>query len=334
MREVAGCLVITTVQAPTEQVRRLAGLCRRWRLIAIGDEKTPRDWAVDGFEYLSLAEQLELGSRYAKLAPIGHYARKNIGYLLAVRDGAPIIAETDDDNAPLTGFLEGLSEQVTGSVYEDSGWVNVYALSGVPAAWPRGFPLTRIRENTAPAPALKESVRCPVQQYLVNGDADYDAIYRLTLGAEARFDDVAFALGRGSWSPFNSQATVWWPVAFPLMYLPATVTFRATDIIRSYVAQVCLHAAGMAVGFIGPGMLQERNPHDLMKDFEGELPVYLEGERLLDGVRRLDLPRAPHQMADSVRCCYRELVRSGYVEQGELVLLEAWLHDIRDAVSG
>ena len=33
--------------------------------------------------------------------PLYNYSRKNIGYLLAMRDGAEVIVETDDDNRPL-----------------------------------------------------------------------------------------------------------------------------------------------------------------------------------------------------------------------------------------
>ena len=36
----------------------------------------------------------------AKLLPVGHYVRKNLGYLLAMSAGAACIYETDDDNAP------------------------------------------------------------------------------------------------------------------------------------------------------------------------------------------------------------------------------------------
>lgn len=323
-------LVITTVQAPTDQVRSLARLAGSWHLLSVGDEKTPRDWCTGGFEHLTLEQQRELGGDYARLAPVGHYSRKNLGYLLAVRSRASIIAETDDDNAPLESFLTDLVETHRGDVYTDSGWLNVFSLAGHEAAWPRGFPLNRIRKalNGAPAPGRMETIQCPAQQYLVDGDSDYDAVYRLTRGQPASFNVCEFALGPGSLSPFNSQATVWWPAAYPLMYLPSTVTFRATDIIRSYVAQVCLHAAGMGVAYLGPGMVQDRNPHDLMSDFEAELPIYLDGERMVNCMMRLELPVAITRMRESLRRCYEALCAAGFVHVDEMALVDAWLRDL------
>jgi hypothetical protein len=48
----------------------------------------------------------------AESLPTGHYARKNIAYLHAIRSGARCIYETDDDNAPR---ILGKSEK--------SGWL-------------------------------------------------------------------------------------------------------------------------------------------------------------------------------------------------------------------
>ena len=74
MRDVAGRLVITTAQVPTDRVRCRAGHGERRRLVSMGDEKSLRDWAVLGFEHVSLEEQIKLQKRDAKLAPIGGYA--------------------------------------------------------------------------------------------------------------------------------------------------------------------------------------------------------------------------------------------------------------------
>jgi hypothetical protein len=39
-----------------------------------------------------------------KFLPSKHYARKNLGYLIAIKNGAEIIIETDDDNIPEKNF--------------------------------------------------------------------------------------------------------------------------------------------------------------------------------------------------------------------------------------
>src|ERR1039457_962260 len=76
---------------------------------------------------------------------------------------------------------------------------------------------------TAPDEKLPEvELDCPIQQGLANEDPDVDAIYRLLLPLPISFrTDRRLALGRGTWCPFNSQNTAWFPAAYPLMYLPS-----------------------------------------------------------------------------------------------------------------
>ncbi|WP_109313748.1 hypothetical protein [Ruegeria sp. AU67] len=69
-------------------------------LVVVGDRKTPDNWSCDGAEYLSVERQLSLGFRLSDALPFDHYCRKMIGYLLAARNGAEMIVDTDDDNLP------------------------------------------------------------------------------------------------------------------------------------------------------------------------------------------------------------------------------------------
>ena len=202
-------------------------------------------------------------------------------------------------------------------------WVNVYAHFGANLVWPRGYPLEEIGRATAPATERTESQNVVVWQGLVEGDPDVDAIFRLT-----RSDPVAFhpapplALPAGSYCPFNSQNTWWSRPAIPYLYLPTTVTFRFTDILRSLVAQRCFWAHGWRLGFHGPTARQERNEHDLLMDFRDELPCYLETTRI---VARLDALALGDHPAENLRQCYTALMECGWVRPEELILLETWL---------
>ena len=84
------------------------------------------------------------------------------------------------------------------------------------------------------------------------------------------------------WCPFNSQTTWWFPAACPLMYLPSFCTFRMTGIWRSFVAQRCLWAMGSALTFHQAEVIQQRNVHNLLKDFEDEVPGYLRNESICE----------------------------------------------------
>jgi hypothetical protein len=328
--------VITTIQLPTESLLRcsersteLGGV-----LIAIGDTRTPEAFAVPGVRYLSLAEQLLSPWHIARAGPTGHYSRKNVGYLEAIRSGANCIFETDDDNFPLPAWC-ARTETVSARRVNDRGWINVFRLFTDRRIWPRGFPLDRIAGSLAGKTELDPAalpVRAPIQQGLANGSPDVDAIWRLVLDEPIEFrDGPSVLLPAGSWCPFNSQSTWWYPLAFPLLYLPSHCSFRMTDIWRSFVAQRCLWALGMGVVFHGAEMRQERNLHNLLRDFEQEMPGYISNGEIAATLESLPLPAGEHSVAANLRACYEALAGRGFLPRDELALVNDWLRDIESA---
>jgi hypothetical protein len=75
-------------------------------------------------------------------------------------------------------------------------------------------------------------------------------------------------------------------------------------------------------------MEQERNLHDLMKDFRDEVPGYLNNHMIGDLLGALALRPGTAHLADNLRACYRCLVSAGILDELELPLLEAWLADL------
>ncbi|HEX8355320.1 MAG TPA: hypothetical protein VF611_20610, partial [Pyrinomonadaceae bacterium] len=82
-------VVVTSISGPNRVLRELADGCRSrgHRFVVIGDEKSPSDFQLDGCDFYGLESQYETGFRFAQLCPTRHYARKNLGYLLAIRGG-------------------------------------------------------------------------------------------------------------------------------------------------------------------------------------------------------------------------------------------------------
>src|SRR2546426_1101262 len=121
-------VVVTTIAEPHSMLWQLAQGCKQnnYQLIVIGDEASPAGFALDGCRFYSLKEQLELELRFAKECPVRHYARKNIGYLVAMRSGATVIIETDDDNIPYEGFWARRQRNQSVRTITRAGWVNVY----------------------------------------------------------------------------------------------------------------------------------------------------------------------------------------------------------------
>jgi hypothetical protein len=320
-------IVITTINPPTEAVRKIASTCQDWNFLVIGDRKTPADWAWPGVTFVSAAEQIAGGGEFAAACPFNHYARKNAGYLWAIAQGAEMIAETDDDNIPYDSFLQNVDRQVRGRQVLKSGWENVYTHFTDDKIWPRGFPLELITESLKGKSALGESAEfdCPVQQYLADGDPDVDAVYRLTIEAQTTFGANTVVLSKGTYCPFNSQNTIFWPEAYPLLYLPAYVSFRMTDIWRSFIAEVCLYAMGKSVAFREATVLQERNQHSLIRDFADEVPGYLNNMKIVEILTGLGLPGEAEKTGENLWKCYDALVRAGIVPEKEMGLVELWL---------
>jgi hypothetical protein len=331
---VAGYIVITTIQAPGPSVLRTierAG-SEGLQCIIVGDRKTPETAWTQGVEFLGLARQRELGFELAPLLPENHYARKNIGYLQAMRRCGDLIFDTDDDNAPLPQWRTR-PQAVTARTCLQAGWVNAYRWFTRSHIWPRGLPLPHAHAASEPA-ELGESriVQACIQQGLANGSPDVDAIWRLLLDQDFAFDHAPSAwLPAGSWCPFNSQSTWWFPAAYPLMYLASFVSFRMTDIWRSLIAQRCLWAMGRGVVFHGPEVFQDRNEHNLMRDFEQEVPGYLGNERFRQVLEALELDRGEAAAGANLRRCYEALVAAGLIEARELPLVDAWLRDVQVA---
>jgi len=326
--------VITTIQPPTPAVR---GLCRSLRrvpgqLLVLGDRKGPQEYSLDRAELFALDRQLALPLRLPQLLPVNHYTRKNIGYLVAISRGAECIYETDDDNTPSADW-QLRNRTVQAGKVNGLRWCNVYRYFSDDLIWPRGLPLDQIATagKKMPSPSRASPVISPIQQGLVDGSPDVDAIWRLVLDKPFRFQrGASVALMSGVWCPFNSQSTWWWPEAYPLMYLPSFCTFRMTDIWRSFVAQRCLWALGGAVTFHGPEVLQRRNAHNLLKDFQDEVPGYLANDRIVQLLEEQPLDSGAEAAGGNLLRCYEKLVQHGLMPRKELPLVKAWLGDLKN----
>jgi len=328
-----GALVVTSISLVNAAMGSLAAGCRERgaRFYVVGDRKSPPDFQLKGCDYLGLEKQRELPFAYARLCPEGSYARKNIGYLQAMKEGAGFIVETDDDNHPREDFWLDRFREVNGDCVEGEGWVNAYAYFSREFIYPRGLPLQWARDPAVVRPGRKacRAVCCPIQQGLADGDPDVDAVYRMLYPLPFQFEKAEpLVLGRGLWCPFNSQNTTFFPEAYALLYLPAFCSFRMTDIWRSFVAQRILWTCGWGVSFHNASVFQERNQHDLMRDFGDEIPGYLQNDAIRIRLAGLELGEGPEFIPDNLRACYAALIEMGAVQAGEKALLEAWLGDV------
>ena len=289
-------IVVTSISKPNPVLRVLAeeSLKRGYTFILAGDTKSPADFHIPGCEFLSIEQQRSLFPRFASILPERHYCRKNIAYLRAIEQGATAIQETDDDNMPLEAFWGEPPQPKLGlSATTSPGWLNVYRWFTDQDIWPRGLPLENIQDLFQPR--VEEAALQPlIFQGLANDNPDVDAVFRLTRQLPFTFDQrEAVLLHTGTWCPFNSQNTLFRKEAFMYLYLPATCSFRMTDIWRSFIAQRCLWQNQGGIVFHNATVVQARNEHSLIKDFEDEVPGYLNNNRIIRLLAELELSGEP-----------------------------------------
>ena len=326
-------LVITTINKLNKNIKNFAtnSKIKKWNLIIIGDKKSPKNFKLSYGQYLNLKSQLKIDSKFAKICPINSYARKNIGYLVSIKNKNEIIVETDDDNFPKKNFFEDKKLIHNAKEIKNKSWINIYDLftKNKKLIWPRGLPLDCIDKNKINL-TNKKKQKFYLQQGVCEDNPDVDAIFRLiNKKINIKFKNNYFiSLGK-SLSPFNSQNTVWFKKIFPLMYLPVTCTMRSTDIIRSLICLKILMNDKKKILFFGTTMFQKRNKHNLYKDFEEEIGIYLNNKKIINSILNINLKKGEKNYLSNILTCYKILIKKKFIHQNELKFLNAWLSDIK-----
>jgi hypothetical protein len=321
-------IVITSIFNPTEAVISFSKM-NDYQLIVVGDRKTPAGWTCENVDYLSIDKQEKLNFEIAGLLPYNHYCRKMLGYLKAIQSGAEFIIDTDDDNIPKDNWGFPSFADEFSCISSGKGFVNIYQVYTSQRIWPRGLPLRLINTefNLESSTEIKDC-KIGIWQGLADEDPDVDAIYRLTSDEPCYFNESdPVVLGKGTVSPFNTQNTIIRKELFSLLYLPTYVTFRFTDILRGLVAQPIMWLYDYQLGFTKATVVQKRNPHDYMKDFISEIPMFEQGEKVIGLVSNaID---ASDTIEVNLYNAYKSLLTEDIICEKEMETLEAWLADIK-----
>lgn len=306
-------IVITSIYLPRQVI--LDNLQIGYSVVVVGDKKTPHEsWqrlVNENFYYLTPEQQEFYFPEFSRLIGFNTYARKNLGYLFAVLNGATSVWDTDDDTYIRPDALPQLNDfslcqnfQVAGD-----GFFNPYNFfASGSELWPRGYPLRLIHQDKIAnssklrVKSLLELPKIDVLQTLVNLEPDLDAIFRMIIGDhlhDFKVDNRIIHLENGVVAPGNTQSTLWLsPDKFRYLYIPRWVSFRFCDILKMYIAQ-----SRASLGYSGFWSEQIRNPHDYMIDFESEVPCYLNTEKVVNLLRTFQSP--------SLVDIYRELNSDG-----------------------
>ena len=98
---------------------------------------------------------------------------------------------------------------------------------------------------------------------------------------------------------------------------------------RGYITQRLLWETGNHLCFTRPTAIQERNDHDLIKDFIGEQDLYLKTEFLIDALRKWR-PSKTNHIYEHCHDIYTYVIKNQFIRELELELINAWISDLRD----
>ena len=140
-------LVITSINKPKLVIKKYYSMCDKLgvKFIIIGDKKSPS--YPKKYNFYNIKSQRKFDFFTNKSLPLNSYSRKNIGYLIAMKNSSKIITETDDDNYPKNSFFDNLELEKNISLLSGPKWINIFKIFNKTSneiIWPRGFPLNEI----------------------------------------------------------------------------------------------------------------------------------------------------------------------------------------------
>lgn len=330
-------IVLTTINAGgildgyCQQAEK-EGVKEQLRLIVIPDRKTPsqlfdkcKEVKAKGFaiDCPTVEEQdayLKKLGAFSALVPYNSDNRRNIGYLMALESGDPILLSIDDDNYCIGETYQTSSlvlEEVVKlpAVHSSNGWFNFCDMLEVEPActfYPRGFPYHKrhqrpqitYQEETGP-------VRMNVGLWLQ--EPDLDAITWLTAPVRARsFKGKSCLLGQDTWSPINTQNTAlhrdlivtyyFVRMGYPLAGMNID---RYGDIFSGYLSQACVRKMGHRIRVGTPVADHKRNSHNYLRDLGGEMACVFVLEAFTEWLHDLKLegrtyPEVYLSLADAI----------------------------------
>ena len=243
-----------------------------------------RDTGIE-CEYLGPAAQEAFLSPWPALRdhlPWNCIQRRNVAVLKAVCDGADAVVTIDDDNfiaeQDYFAHCAATGDRLTLPAYGKAGeWFNVCRFLTTANNYqfvPRGYGMAAradLDDGSTPVACVPLSLPLAVVAGFWLGDPDIDAATRLAHPVEViRYRlDHNFFLAPGARSPFNSQNTLLARAVLPAYFLSPNVG-RYDDIFASFIVKRIADHLGWGVSFGRPLVRQERNEHDLLRDFDLE----------------------------------------------------------------
>ena len=272
-------IATTTINKPTKALKLFAKN-KNCKLIVSLDKKS-KDFELKNSIVLSTKYQEKKWPRLSKLVGWNCIQRRNFAILEAYERGAEMIALIDDDNIPYNNWFKNifLNKQIkcneiktNKKIFDPVGYTNHSNL------WHRGLPLELVN-NRKYKKAKKQLIKPDIQANFWNGDPDIDAVCRMIFKPECNFKKNLFPFFSKKISPFNSQNTLITRKVIKDYFLFPHIG-RMDDIWASFYVT----SKKYRVLYNEPTVYQQRNVHNLIKDFKDEYIGYVNSLKLVESL--------------------------------------------------
>ena len=282
MKNLKKFIVCTSINKPTLAVKKF-DLIKDWKLVIVGDKKTPKNYKLKNGIYLSPKKQEKIDKKLSDLIGWNCIQRRNFGILYAWKNGADVVAVVDDDNIPYKDWGKKLlinNKTKTNYYKTNSLAFDPISVTNHKNLWHRGFPL-QILDKRNNVKKISKIIKPDIQADFWNGDPDIDAICRMEHHPNCKFKDKYFPLASNKVSPFNSQNTFISKKVLPHYFLFPHIG-RMDDIWASFYVL----SMGFKVVYNKASVFQKRNEHDLTKDMLKEFIGYENNLNLIRDLKK------------------------------------------------
>ena len=262
-------IATTTINKPTKALKLFAKN-KNCKLIVALDKKS-KDFKLSNAVVLSTKYQEKKWPKLSKLVGWNCIQRRNFAILEAYERGAEVIALIDDDNIPYKNWFKNIylnqrfkcrEIKTNKIIFDPVGYTNHSNL------WHRGMPLELVNDRKYKV-GKKIFFKPDIQANFWNGDPDIDAVCRMLIKPECKFKKNTFPFFSKKISPFNSQNTLLSRKVIKDYFLYPHIG-RMDDIWASFYVT----SKNYKVVYNEPTVYQQRNVHNLIKDFKDEYIGY------------------------------------------------------------
>ena len=80
--------------------------------------------------------------------------------------------------------------------------------------------------------------------------------------------------------------------------------------------------------FTSPTVYQKRNFHNLYSDFNLEIPVYRDVQKIIKSLSKVNIYKSRKFILRNLFNCYKQLVKINIFKKKEMDILKSWCNDI------